>query len=340
MQPRYVGRAQNFVVAASKIRQQLIMNEDEIQKVILSHLFEAVAPIEGGKRLVHYTSAENAYKIISGKQVWLRNTHLMNDYSEMKHGLMCLQQAWVSSAGIKFKQWLDQKWPGLSDEIVKTFDNQADGMLNATFLMSLSEHDDDEDELGRLSMWRAYGGQTGVAIILNPQIFLSETDSMGVYSTPVVYRDVAEFKDWFENWVDNLMEMEESLDQVNPVILSETISYAFRTFVLGTKHPGFHEEKEWRVFHCPLIDTETDWLSYDIEIIAGVPQHVVKVDLKDDAIAGVEGAEPSKLFNRLIIGPCDSPLPIRSALTFALNAVGVADAHDKVWMSLIPLRQR
>jgi hypothetical protein len=316
------------------------MDATEIMSIFLPHLLEAGAGVMGGKRLVHYTSAEAAFRIITGKQIWLRNANLMNDYSEMRHGLTCLQNAWASPAGVKLQGWLDSKSDGLKDEVLSTFDSHSDSLTNATFLMSLSEHDDDEDLYGRLSMWRAYGGRAGVALVLNPTMFLSESDEMGVYSAPVVYRDIGEFVNWFEGWVDNIIAAESRIQILDRATLAATMFYAFRTFVLATKHPGFREEKEWRVFHSPNLDAATKWASFDVEIVNGTPQHLVKVNLFDDESVGVIGVGPASLINRVIIGPCESPLPIRNAIGYALDRAEVPDYANKIWMSFIPLRQR
>ncbi len=316
------------------------MDTAEIMSIFLPHLMEAGAGVMGGKRLVHYTSAEAAFRIITGKQVWLRNANLMNDYSEMRHGLACLQNAWSSPAGIKLQAWLDSKSEGLKDEVLSTFDSHSDNLTNATFLMSLSEHDDDEDQYGRLSMWRAYGGKAGVALVLNPTMFLSESDEMGVYSAPVVYRDIDSFVVWFAGWVENIIASEDRVKELDHATIAETMFYAFRTFVLATKHPGFREEKEWRVFHSPMLDAATKWTSLDVEVVNGTPQHVVKVNLFDDDDVGVLGVAPPTLVNRVIIGPCESPLPIRNAIGFAMEQAGVPDYVSKIWMSFIPLRQR
>src|SRR5689334_13001869 len=40
----------------------------------------------GARRVVHYTTAENAYRIIASKTIWMRNTNTMVDYSEVQHG--------------------------------------------------------------------------------------------------------------------------------------------------------------------------------------------------------------------------------------------------------------
>jgi hypothetical protein len=42
--------------------------------------------IKRNGRFAHYTSAENALNIINGREIWLRNTVLMSDYSEVMHG--------------------------------------------------------------------------------------------------------------------------------------------------------------------------------------------------------------------------------------------------------------
>jgi Protein of unknown function (DUF2971) len=321
-------------------RHLMRMGQKSLAQLFFFHLFEAGRRVREGNRLVHYTNAGTALKIISGKQVWLRNAHLMNDYSEMRHGLLCLQESWASPAGKQLCDWLEANWPGFKEEIEETFNDHLGGMTDHTFIMSLSEHDDDEDEYGRLSMWRAYGGSAGVALVLNPAVLLSETDEMQVFSTPVIYKDVNQFKEWFETWVGKIISEEENLRAVDRQVLLNHFFFAFRTFVLATKHPGFREEREWRVFHSPMLDSVSPWISTEVVTLNGVPQHVIKVALKDDPEKGVVGAAPEKLLNRVIIGPCETPLPIRNALGQAMIDANIPDPWDKIWMSFIPLRER
>lgn len=316
------------------------MDHEALVNLFISHLIERSAPVRNGTRLVHYTNADTALKIINGKQVWLRNAHLMNDYSEMRHGLQCLQAAWASDAGTRLRDWLEQTWPGLRDEVENTFNDHVSGMTDHTYILSLSEHDDSEDLYGRLSMWRAYGGRAGIALVLNPDVFLSETDAMAVYSTPVIYMDETQFVAWFDGWANRLIGAEDEIKAVERQEILNLLFFAFRTFVLATKHPGFCEEREWRVFHSPLLDGSSDWVHQEVESLGGVPQHVMKVDLKDDPVLGVQGASPEVLLNRVIIGPCETPLPIRETLLEALQNAGVPDPSAKVVMSHIPVRER
>ena len=38
------------------------------------------------KYFAYYTTADTAYKIIKNKEIWMRNSSLLNDYKEVKFG--------------------------------------------------------------------------------------------------------------------------------------------------------------------------------------------------------------------------------------------------------------
>lgn len=314
------------------------MTEDEPSEILLPSLVERQAFLEKGGRLVHYTSAEAGFKIINNREIWLRNSLLMNDFSEIQHGHQCLLAAWNSERGIAFQEWLDTLTPGLKAKLVEIFDAHTPGMKVATFMTSLSEHDDDEDDFGRLSMWRAYGGRNGVALVLNPTIFNSATDELKVYSSPVSYQSVDSFVSDFQKWADHLQTHADKIKSADPDSVLSFLFYAFRVFVLCTKHPGFREEREWRVFHSPLLDGTSDWLTKENEIIAGVPQEVIKIALRDDENLGITGVGPGSLLNRVIIGPSAYPTPTYHALYNALSSAEITNPAEVLWTSNIPIR--
>ncbi|MCA1198014.1 DUF2971 domain-containing protein [Sphingomonas sp. R647] len=314
------------------------MTNEEIAALFFEDMQQAHQRLLAGGRVVHYTSAEAAARIISGREVWLRNALLMNDFSEIQHGLECLYAGWRSEGGERFKAWLDRALPDLRFELERSFDADTEGLRVATFMMSLSEHDDSEDEFGRLSMWRAYGGRCGVALVLNPTIFTAETDELKVYSAPVRYLGVPEFASWFSDWTAKLIANEARLCAAPPDTLLFLLKYAFRVFALCTKHPGFSEEREWRIFHSPILDGTSSWLRKDNEIINGVPQEVVKIALEDNAEKGVHGIDPKALVNRLIIGPTAHPLPVYHSLHNLLVGAGIDDPQRRLFVSNIPLR--
>jgi hypothetical protein len=290
------------------------------------------------QRLVHYTSAENGLKIINGREVWMRHASVMNDFSEMEHGARCLATAWHSERGKRFQGWLDQLVDGLSKRLAASFDRDQPSIKNDTYLTSVSLHETGmEDLYGRLSMWRAYGGKSGVALVMHPTAFQSETDLLGAYSYPVTYQDAAQFMAWFEVWADVLAVHTDQLKVVADELLAWHLNHAFRMFVLCTKHPGFHEEKEWRVFHTPLFDGgDGKAVRKSFETINGIPQPVFKIPL--DPTLGVPGLGLSELLDRVIIGPTQHATPIALAYAEALTRVGIEDPSKLIIISDLPLR--
>jgi hypothetical protein len=142
---------------------------------------------ERGTRFVHYTRADAAISIIRNKEVWLRKSTTMNDFMEVEHGIECLQQAYRDTSGEALRKTLEYLSPGAIDKFHALFDGWLPHFRNQTYLMCLSEHDDSEDNLGRLSMWRAYGSSAGVALVLNNNPFVSDSNALDVYTSPVRY---------------------------------------------------------------------------------------------------------------------------------------------------------
>ncbi len=314
------------------------MTPGEIAALFVPHILARRAVFQTGKRLVHYTSAEAAYRIICGKQIWLRNAQMMNDFSEIQHGINCLIEAWASENGRALQDMLNRIKGGLRDELAQLFDGHAEGLRIGTFITALSEHEDSEDQLGRLSMWRAYGGRAGVALVLNNTAFAAETDEMHVFSSPVFYQDIPKFVEWFQGWAAGLVGAEDKLQRLGAEQVRNLLFMVFRSFALCTKHPGFAEEREWRVFYSPMFEGASDWIEQSVEIIRGQPQHVMKLHLKDDPEKGIAGVAPITLLNRVIIGPCDNPIQIRASIGESMQRAGIERPLERMWMSLIPLR--
>ncbi|MBT8420069.1 MAG: hypothetical protein KJO08_04320, partial [Gammaproteobacteria bacterium] len=152
--------------------------------------------LESGKfKFVHYTSAESAMHIIKNRQVCMRNAQCMNDFMELEHGHECLIQAYKSDPeGKKFQEIIESAHPGLLEDVTQMFDGWMPHLRNSVFIACLSEHPRDEDDYGRLSMWRAYGGDQSVALVLNNIPFLSDTSLLKVFSTPVIYQGVEDLR--------------------------------------------------------------------------------------------------------------------------------------------------
>ena len=102
---------------------------------------------------VHYTSAENAIKIIRSRSFWMRNTRGMNDHKEVEHGCDCLQSFFAERIKRQaFSSALDPCHDGAADEAIARFEQWIPEIRSNTYIVSISEHESKEDEHGRLSM--------------------------------------------------------------------------------------------------------------------------------------------------------------------------------------------
>lgn len=323
------------------------MNEKDLE---LASLFlpHAMSRIQIAKnkpdfRFAYYTSASTGMKILQNNEAWLRNAALMNDFSEVHHGQDCLFNAWSNTeAGAKLKAILTILHPDAVRQFTETFDAGQHSRTKQSFILCMSEHGDenaDEDRYGRLSMWRAYGGNTNVALVLKSAPFFGETTAIDAYTSPVLYRDVSGFAEPFTDFVDGLDSSLAFLREVGWEEVHAWLSEAMRYAVLSTKHPGFLEEREWRVIFSPERNKENRIIE-DIVTLDGIPQKIFKLPFTNYPDEGLIGIEIPELLDRIIIGPTEFPVEIKSAFVDKLQKLGIEDASQRVVISGIPLRRK
>ena len=76
----------------------------------------------------------------------------------------------------------------------------------------------------------------------------------------------------------------------------------------------------------------------DIQVIAGTPQPICKIALKDIPDEGLTGIEIPALLDRIIIGPSTYPLAMLNAFRSVLREAGIPNPDAKIFPSNIPLR--
>jgi len=261
----------------------------------------------------------------------------MNDFMEIEYGFDCLQAAYKGAHGEKLKGVLESCFPGLTLEIENQFNQWLPTIRADSYLVCVSQHLPEEDRTGRLSMWRAYGGVTGVALVLDGGVMVRPSDALGAYSSPVFYGDSPAFASAFGEMVAGLEENAEYLKSLGRERVQASLFSVFRYAVLCTKHPGFREEKEWRVIASPTMYPSAR-LSKEVVVVRGVPQMVVKLPLVDVPSEGLVGLAIPELLERVIIGPCQFPLVTFLAFARLLSELGVSDPGDRIIISDIPIR--
>ncbi|PWC29815.1 DUF2971 domain-containing protein [Teichococcus aestuarii] len=284
------------------------------------------------KNVSHYTSAEVAINILRYKEIWMRNAYVMNDYSEIQHGEKCLEAAWQSDAGKRFWELLDQGVPGLSASIKKIHLDDHLAFRSKTHIACFSEHGSHESNLGRLSMWRAYGGENSVALVFKPSFLFPQekeprSDAPDVNVAPVFYQTPLEFTYSFKVMAKKFEENLQYLGHLNGSEVANALLNRFRFTVLSTKHPGFIEEKEIRLIVNPGFKENME-VNSDVKAINGVPQIIYKFTL--DVLNDLD---------HIIIGPCRYPVAIFDAFVSELSKIGFKEPKEKVVISEIPLRR-
>lgn len=314
-------------------------NEKSWHSIFYPNYERKVERIEAeGTLFVHYTGAETAISIIENQEIWLRNAQCMNDYQEVHHGIECLIKAFDHEiSGKKFKQALESSFSGITKEIIDLFDGWLPDLRTNTFIMCVSEHPPFENKYGRLSMWRAYGGEQSVALVLNKKPFYSETDIFHAYTHPVAYHGADEVIQGLDALADRILENQEFISSMGKDFLVAGIFEVFKTYALCTKHPGFSEEREWRLVYNPKMK-KSKYVSSDIHSINGVPQEIHKIPLRDIPEGIFYGATIPEVLEKIIIGPNDNQDVIGKAFETSLLKAGCKDPKSRIHYSDIPLR--
>lgn len=301
---------------------------------------EAAKLAAGEYQLVHYTSAENALNIIKSERFWLRNVRCMNDYSEIQHGIRLLLSVFNENDNVRINRLIsifDKGPSGPAKSAIDAFNSWIPSLPDNTFIGCLSLFDPN-DNFGRLSMWRAYSAnRAGVALVMNSQPFLAETDELKVYSLPVAYLSDVEFAEGIDRCLEALESSRATIEKLEPALVQNLIFWWLLCLAVGLKHPAFVEEKEWRVIYLPSMG-KSPVIEQAVESVGGLPQVVQKIPLKDDPQNGLHGADIPQLINKILIGPTEFPLVLRDAFIAALSLKGVSEAEGKVSISFIPLR--
>ena len=303
-------------------------------EIFFSYALEKQAEVvKNNRSFVHYTSAEVGLKIIQNEEVWMRRTTSMNDYSEVSRGLGFVTQLYDEN----FQNLLDSIFPNVASEIEQLFNGWIREIEFGTYITCFSEHVPIEDEIGRLSMWRAYGKGQGIAIVVNSKPFMGQSDALKAYSTPVAYLSEAEFDEYFITLKNNIAGNKEFLQGLGRGALINSIFETFRTAAISVKHPGFIEEKEWRMYYAPKMHP-SERIKKEVVSINGIPQEICKIPLKDVPDEGLTGIELDSFIERIIIGPTTHSYEIWSAFVEALKEKGITEPEKRVVTSDIPFR--
>jgi hypothetical protein len=298
-------------------------------------------PVLDSARFVHYTSAEAALSIITNKRIWMRNAMCMSDYREVQHGFEILQRFFSEKSKLDvFVAALDDCAPGAAMEAINLFNQNWNTTRFHTYIASISEHLTDEDQHGRLSMWRAFGGNTArVAFVFNIPWNSGGALALNLMFSPVDYLSEGQAHQTLFDVVANIKANHDFLRSLERQVIVDSVFAMLISAVTCLKHEGFREEREWRAIYSPYR-LKSDLMESSIKVIAGVPQTVYSIPIDEKASPALAGLEFSRIFDRLIIGPSQYSWPMYETLAPALVQAGVPPdvVKARVCISGIPIR--
>ena len=282
-------------------------------------------------KFVHYTSAENAFNIIKGKKLWLRSPLTMNDHSEFSYGFDSLEQSLSSEVGkeiIKVFDGLFDNKP-IATEVLKKLFDEVQTYRQLSYFACFSEFDGDS----LLSMWRAYGGKNGVALVFNPSNFL-HAGFEGMGCMQVSYYNQAEIISELQHFLSLVKSNLDLIAKGGDFNIKNCLFNKFFSLATQNKHPSFKEEKEWRMSYVNQSGILTNLTP---QVIKGVPQLIKECFLHKEQNGEIMYDIPN-LLEKVIIGPCEFPVNTYQAFYSLLTEMNVMDANHRIVSANIPLR--
>jgi hypothetical protein len=321
---------------------------EESSEAILNAAFygyadDMAARVTPDLRFAHYTSAETALRIIRGngtdQALWLRNATEMNDFSEIEFGQACLEFA-LGQPEIedRVNRLSEALGINISTQVVSPMGEERHRIKSDTFLLCLSEHDS-RDDMGVLSMWRAYGGDANVCLLFNTDALTNDQEAYDVHITAVDYDGEIGFLTRFTRVLNDVDSNLEKLKLVDHRLIVDNWKSVLDDMVLSTKHPGFKEEQEWRIIYRRNANTDIPAPPHKIEVVGGIAQVVHYLPLVDVPEKGVTKANIQEILDRVIVGPTANPILVREAFVAVLAEAGLSNPEHRVVTCNIPLRR-
>jgi hypothetical protein len=311
------------------------MSNENLNEIFFPHHHLQLKRVEDDElNFAHYTNADTAYKIIKNQEVWLRKVTVMNDYREFEHGKDCLIRLIdTSPEGQLLKDAFDAINPTSFESAYSSFKNWSFYIKDDFYISCFSEHIKIE-EMGKLSMWRAYGGSAGVAIIFKQDFFRALGNS-GLDFSNIAYLNEDKLKLEIVNLSNSISKNKATLKNIPKTELENRLLNIFRFSALCNKHKGFEEEREWRLIATASTLPKSNLTYQDIVTVQGTPQNIVKINLKS---ANFENLKFKDMIEKIIIGPSQHPYEIYKSIVYALKYIGAEQPENMVTISDIPLR--
>lgn len=291
--------------------------------------------------LAHYTSYSALESILKNEQLWLSNPLYMNDHQELRFAINEGYRGVLESSKVKEAFPLEDDHQQFLQAMELAYNKFSSEHVLDVYVLCLSEHDDDRNSDGRLSMWRGYGSNaSGACIVFDPHK-IPVVDGTPFTFAKVQYLSYERQIDWISATIDRFCKIikgtpsSDSLGFYAAYYLFER----FKLFALFTKHRGFYEEQEWRLVYSPEKD-ETGLFTKFIDYNMGPrgPEPKLKISLKNLPVFPEGTVTLEKIVHKIILGPTNSHPLGRAIFQKILHSHNQEALRDRIFGSTIPFR--
>jgi hypothetical protein len=323
------------------------MTDDEIVALFISQFadFINLATLTERPLLAHYTSLDVLEKIVKHDEVWFSNPLFMNDLQEMRFGMLeglNVFQRYSSDPSFIAASGSAERARILSHYFNYYFSQFDINHVLDVYVFCLSQHEPANTD-GLLSMWRGYGGQgDGAALIFNTD-FISFNPNSPLLIAKVNYASESDRLAWISNQFQTCMKVLAAhalnIPDEKLYIVAHQMFELMKLYSLTSKHPGFSEEREWRIIYLPDRDKNkimADRFGY----IVGKNGIQPKLKFKIQPLPIDPGATWTfeNILNQIILGPSLSSQLACKAVCRMLELNNKPQFKTKVSVSSIPLR--
>lgn len=300
-------------------------------------------PLERRPLLAHYTSLRNIENILTSNEIWLSHPLHMNDFEELRFGMLEARDKFLSSPEVRRIYHGHQNQERLTEHFLDYFEERFslfEADLFDTYLFCLCEHDPDDNH-GLLSMWRGYGGDGAGAALIIDTSKIELLDESPLVLTNVTYLSQNDRREWLRQKTDEFAQfLRANLPTGDRLYLAlDAFFQRILMFALATKHDGFHEEREWRLIYSKSRDRShvaEPYLDYHVSDTGIEPKMKLPIKTITGLIGG--GVRIGNIVDRLLLGPSlNTNLAVRSAQRMMTKYF--PEAESNVIVSSIPYRR-
>jgi hypothetical protein len=291
--------------------------------------------------LAHYTTVQTLEKMLLSKEVWFSNPLFMNDFEEVRFGLIESERIISTDSAVLDACGTVER----RVELLRHMNFYSQRFINEhlfdTYIFCLSEHTRGDAD-GLLSMWRGYGANgNGVAVVFDTSKLTTNPKSP-LLIAKVAYASADARRDWIVKATAAFCGLLKglSLPTEKLHLAAFALFERIKLFALFSKHKGFDEEREWRIAYLSDRDHANIFAPF-LNYALGNSGIQPKLRFKIAPIDGFSSPDLSfdKIVHSILLGPSIGSPIAKATIMRMLDVCGEPTLKNRILSSSIPFRQ-